>query len=337
MNVNSKIFSFGLAAAVAICSSMPAYAIEADYSAEDSALHVRGNVGASDIVFAIMPYDYHVDNLDIDAVNNNENILFYHTKADGDYNEKIPLSLDIPSGKYRVSEFEKGESEDAAFCVMSESKLAEATSSLNDANSPVEAGRVISALLSDFNSVPVSRAADIGKYMYNAVPEHGYSNDNFLTVFTLYEGVSAVKNGDISFSCFMGEYRSVIDKSMIELYSSLSDKQKMEADKVIRNISFESKTAEKIISEAIFVSKTRASGNYEELKELVEEYCEKTGVDTGNYKNLSNYAQNSVFITLFGEKNKFTDAAYIVERLRALSKTQNDSVNGGAGGGGGNV
>lgn len=336
MNVNSKIFSLVLAAAVAISSSMSAYAIEADYFAEDSALNVRGNKGASDIVLAIMPYDYHVDNLDIDAINNDENILFYHVKADGDYNEKIPLSLDIPSGKYRVSEITKGEYEDVVFFIMSESKLAEASSSLNDANSPVEAVRVISALLSDFDFVPASRAEDIGKYMYNAVPKHGYSNDDFLTVFTLYEGVSAVKNGEISFSCFMSEYRSVIDKSLIELYSSLSDKQKMEADEVIRNISFDSKTAEEIISEVIFVSKTHACGNYEELKELVEEYCEKTSVDTGNYKNLSNYAQNSVFITLFGEKNKFTDAAYIVKRLQTLSKVQSDSASG-AGGGGGNV
>lgn len=339
MKVNLKTFSLVLAAALTVYSSMPVCAIEADYSAEDSALYVRGDNRTSDIVFAIMPYDYRIENLDINAVNNNDNILFYHAKAVGSYNEKIPLSLDLPSGKYRVAEIVKGETEDAAFFIMPESKVDEVSNLMNGADSQTEAVGIISALLSELDCIPASKAADIGKYMYNAVPEHGYSKDNFLTVFTLGEGVSAVRNEEINFSDFMSEYQGVIDKSLIELYSSLSDGQKEEADRVIRNIGFDSKTAEEIISETIFVSKARTCGNYEDLKMLVEEYCEKTGEDIGNYKNLSDFAQTNVFITLFGEKNKFIDAGYILEELKALSKAQSGSGNGtggGSGGGGGN-
>ena len=330
MKVNFKTVSLALSAAMTLSVAMPAYALEVSYSSADSALSVSGSNTSNDIAVAVMPYSYSPDKLTVGTVNNNDSIVFQYVQAGGDYSEEILLPLNLPAGKYRVSEIIGGKSADAVFFKLSDSKLADAADAMNRADSLSDAKSAVNTLLSGTDSALKSKAGDIAEYMYNAMPGSGYDEQEFFDSFTLYEGIVSLKEGDITFSRFMEEYSSVISEEYNLAYESLTDEQKAEADKIAF---IDGDDADSIIEEIIFVTKAHTVGNHEDLQLLVTEHLENAGVELDDFDELSEYEQAEIFIELFTDKNKITGTDYVVTKLEKLIEDILDDDSGSSGGG----
>lgn len=336
--MNLKLISLAVAACISLMT--PTYAFEANYTTEDSKLNISGSVNAADVVVAVMPYEYKANELTVDLINNNDDVLFYHTNAEGDYNTEILLSLSFPLGKYRVSEIVERENSDLVFFKLSETRLSDAVVAINNAQNGAEAGDAIITLLADMDESLKAKAASIGTYMYIVRPRLGYDAQSFLESFTLYEGIVTLKNKEIYFSNFMNEYSSVMDNSVKISYSALTDNQVRETEGIINNIKFEKRRAEEIIEDIILTACARTATNYEDLKALVLAYWEDSDTEPIGYDGLSEYEQNTIFIEIFTNRSKITNPDYITNEVKRLIDAANTPdiplsppLGGGVGGG----
>ena len=335
MKVNFKTLSLVLAIVVSVFATMPAHAFEVNYSSDDSVLTVSGSNGSADIAIAVMPYKYSADTLTTNIINSKDNVVFQHVKAGGDYIEDIMLPLNLPYGKYRVSEIIGGVASDSVFFKLDEVKIYVALSAINEANTVSEAKEALDALLAGTDAELVAKTADIAVFMYNQKPRTGYDEQSFVNSFALYDGVVSLDSGAITLAEFMEEYASVADEDCKESYGSLSETEKMIAEKSLPGVDFAGKSASEIVSELVLVAKVRNTGNYEDLRDIVLEYCENNDIELEDYDKLTNYQKDDIFIKLLTVKNNITNAEYITEKLeKYISDTlPKDSSGGGTPGG----
>lgn len=341
MKMKIRTVFLALGVTTALSAATPCYALETKFSPYDRSLNVNGECTASDLSLAVMPYGYTVDGLNVSAINGENGVIFQHIKAGSTYSEKLLLPTGFSNGKYRACEIAGGRVLNSVFFGVSNDTLSAAVSAVNGAKSTQEAKEAVFDLAGETKSDVLSANMQrLGAFLYNERPEAGYDAEGLFEKFTLCEGILNYEAGNIGFSTLMEEYSSAMSEDLKKSYTALSDEQKAQTDKLLIK---DGEKTEGILNEAIFVGCAKAANNFSDLKDLFEEYIKTEGIIVEEYDGLStDYAKQEVFIELFKERNGFTDADYIINRVKALSPTEEGSNNGtnngnsgGFGGGGG--
>lgn len=335
MKVKLKAMSITVSALISISQISPVSAIEAIYNPDEGSLSVAGNNNSSDIAVAVMPYRYSTDKLSVDIVNSNDAIVFQHLSAGGDYCENILLPLNLPFGKYRVSEIISGTANDTLFYKFSKSLLVDAVSSLNNADKLSDAVSAIESLVLDFDSNVKSKASEIAEFLYNDIPKSGYDTDGFLNSFSLYEGLVSLDREEISLDTFVNEYSAFMNSDVKDNYNELTAELKKAVADIVKDIEFEGKSAADIRSEIAFVSKVKLCDNYDDLKNIVINYCSDNDISLDDYEELSDFYKNSIFIEMFSDRGSFKTSEDVIDGFNKYIDEVEEEKNSGGGSSGG--
>lgn len=332
--------------------SVPAYAttvtdVDTNYDVAENVLNIKGIFEGNELSWInIVVVPGNVTDISPENLSNIDSVALKSVRTDstGAIDINIDLSDDIiENQRYTYYIYPNDEELVGYFCKIDSRKLGELTKNVNEAVSEEEIKRIIENAIEELK-LDFEQNRDkgyIAKYLYNAKPEDGYTEESLIDNYFLAEGLDTTKK-DFDLKSFMTEYMQYVGKTYLEDYESLDETL---AKKFSELFSANRSTGnfDEIYNANLFAVKCIYSQSSVELKNIILYYLGNNNIDYSDYNKIGNNVyKEKVFENLFVSRDTFTGKEDILKRFteecqkqkNEVSKLNNNSSGGGGGTGG---